>query len=119
MKRIVVTGALGHIGSRLIRALPAAFPEAEIIMLDNFSTQRYASLFGLPREGRYRLVEADVRAADMASFFAGADAVVHLAAITDAADSFAMKEQVEAVNLAGTERVAAACASSIARPITC
>ena len=37
-RKIVVTGALGHIGSRLIRALPERFPGVEIIMLDNMAT---------------------------------------------------------------------------------
>ena len=39
--RIVVTGALGHIGSALVRSLPRAFPNAEILMVDDLSTQRY------------------------------------------------------------------------------
>ena len=58
---IVVTGALGHIGSSLIRALPAHFPDADIVMIDNMITQRYASLFDLPTIGRYRFIEADIR----------------------------------------------------------
>ena len=82
--KIVVTGALGHIGSRLIRGLPADFPGAEIVMIDNLATQRYASLFDLPAQGCYRFVEADVLDADLPPICAGADAVVHLAAITDA-----------------------------------
>ena len=40
--KIVITGALGHIGSRLIREIPAWFEGAEIRMLDNLSSQRYA-----------------------------------------------------------------------------
>ena len=55
--RIVVTGALGHIGSRLIRDLPKTFPDAEIALIDNLLTQRYSSLFDLPSEGRYQFVE--------------------------------------------------------------
>ena len=47
--KIVVTGALGHIGSALIRQLPLHFPAAEIVMLDNMMTQRYASLSIFPR----------------------------------------------------------------------
>ena len=35
---IVVTGALGHIGSYLIRNLHCQFPSAEIIMNDNMMT---------------------------------------------------------------------------------
>lgn len=108
--RIVVTGALGHIGSRLIRDLPGALPQPEIVMIDNLATQRYASLFELPAGARYRFVAADVLACDLPALVEGAGAVVHLAAVTDAAGSFGMREQVERVNLAGTEAVARACA---------
>ena len=107
--KIVVTGALGHIGSRLIRTLPARFPEADVVMLDNLCTQRYCSLFDLPPYGRYRFLEADVLSDDLKEIFAGAEVVVHLAAITNAEGSFQIQEQVERVNLEGTERVARAC----------
>ena len=107
--RIVITGALGHIGSRLIRELPSAFPGAEIVMLDDFSAQRYCSLFDLPVDGNYSFVEADVLTADLGAIFADANVVVHLAAITNAAGSFEIKAQVERVNLQGTDKVAQAC----------
>ena len=57
--KIVVIGALGHIGSRLIRNLPNEFPNAEIVMIDNMKTQRYPSLFNLPKEGNYQFIEDD------------------------------------------------------------
>ena len=78
-------------------------------MIDNLSTQRYCSLFNLPSFGRYRFLETDVLTADLASIFDGAAVVVHLAAITDATNSFQIKEEVEQVNFNGTERVAQAC----------
>lgn len=108
--KIVVTGALGHIGSRLIRDMPAFFPGVEIIMLDNMMTQRYCSLFNLPKEGNYRFIEADVRAVDLQPIFSGADTVVHLAALTDASRSFDQPEEMEMINFAATKRVAEACA---------
>jgi nucleoside-diphosphate-sugar epimerase len=107
--RIVITGALGHIGSRLIRELPAAFPDAEIVLVDNLATQRYSSLFDLPRAGRYRFRELDVLTAELPSLFEGAQAVVHLAAMTDAMGSVAIRDDVERVNYLGTEKVARAC----------
>jgi nucleoside-diphosphate-sugar epimerase len=107
--KIVVTGALGHIGSSLIRALPEHFPEAEIVMVDNLSTQRYCSMFNLPPHGRYRFIESDILTADLDTIFADADVVVHLAAITNAEGSFKIHEKVERTNFVGTERVAKAC----------
>lgn len=107
--RIVITGALGHIGSRLIRELPTSFENADLILLDDLSTQRYCSLFDLPANCDYHFQETDILTDDLAPIFAGADVVVHLAAITDAAGSFEIKEQVEQVNFVGTERVARTC----------
>jgi UDP-glucose 4-epimerase len=51
----------------------------------------------------------DILKDDMAHIFRGADVVLHLAAITNAADSFGISEQVELVNYAGTEKVAQTC----------
>jgi nucleoside-diphosphate-sugar epimerase len=106
--KLAVTGALGHIGSKLIHALaPGEFDE--VVLIDNLATQRYPSLFDLPKGVRFRFVEADILKADLKSLFDGAGAVIHLAAITNAAGSFDIQDQVEAVNYDGTERIARAC----------
>lgn len=105
--KIVVTGGLGHIGSRLIRELPGN----DVVILDNLATQRFTSLFDLPDHSRFDFHEADVRTDALEPFFEGADAVVHLAALTDAATSFDHPEQVEEVNFRATVRVAEACAA--------
>ena len=112
--KLLVTGALGHIGSRLIHDLgPGEF--SEVVLLDNLATQRYCSLFGLPAGVPFRFVEADVCSADLGALFAGIDVVIHLAAVTNAAGSFENQAQVENVNYEGTERVARACAVAGAR----
>lgn len=115
--KIVVTGPLGHIGSALIRALPEQFADAEIVLIDNMATQRYASLFNLPPTGRYRFHETDVREADLRPLFAGAHTVVHLAATTDAAGSVHNPAATETNNYNATAKVAAACAETGARLI--
>lgn len=115
MKKIIVTGALGHIGSKLIRELPFAFKDCEIIMIDNLATQRYCSLFDLPKEGKYRFIEADILKTDLELLFKGSDVVIHLAAITTAAGSFENQKEVEEVNFEGTRRVALACEKNNAR----
>jgi len=104
--KVVVTGALGHIGSSLIRQLKGA---DEIILVDNLLTQRYASLFDLPENKKYKFILADVTRDDLTEIFSGADYVIHLAAITDAETSHEKPAEVEQVNLEGTKRVAEAC----------
>ena len=86
--KIVVTGAIGHIGSYVVRDLGTQFPNAEIAMIDNMMTQRYPSLFNLPTKGNYHFIEGDVNSIDLKSVFSDANVVIHLAAITDAAGSF-------------------------------
>ena len=107
-RRLLITGALGHIGSQFIHHLrPGDY--TEVVLLDNLSTQRYCSLFNLPAGVPFRFVEADVCTADLDQLLAGIDVVIHLAAITDATSSFDHPEKVEQVNFQGTERVARAC----------
>ena len=106
--KILVTGALGHIGSRFIHSLrPGDFDK--VVLLDNLATQRYGSLFNLPDGVPFHFIEADIFKADLESLFSGTDVVIHLAAITDAAGSFEIRDQVERVNHEGTRRVAEAC----------
>lgn len=107
--KIIITGALGHIGSKIVRLLPEIFPNSEIIMIDNLMTQRYVSLFDLPDKGRYQFYEANVLEAELRSIFEGGDVVLHLAAVTDAASSFQNRDQIETVNYEGTVKVAQAC----------
>src|SRR6185436_14072177 len=107
---LVVTGALGHLGSSLIRELADAWPGAEIVLLDNLATERYASLYDLPASASYQFIEGDVLTADLTRIFADADAVVHLAALTNTVRAD-IRDRMQQVNVEGTARVARACAS--------
>jgi nucleoside-diphosphate-sugar epimerase len=115
--KIVVTGALGHIGSHLIRQLPVMFPGAHIVMVDNMMTQRFPSLFKLPSVGRYQFVEGDVTRMELRPVLADAHVIVHLAAITDAAGSFDKAQLLESNNFEATAKVADACLATGARLI--
>ena len=113
--KIIITGALGHIGSKVARLLPSFFPESEIVLIDNLTTQRYSSLFNLPAQGSYSFIEGDILKLDLKSLFSGVHAVIHLAAITDATKSFENQDQVEYVNFTTSLRVAEACAGNGAK----
>jgi len=107
--KIVITGSLGHVGSRILKDLAYDFPNSEIVMIDSMMTQRFASLYNLPAVGRYKFIEGDVTKMNLLPHFAGAYAVVHLAAITDAAGSFDKAMELEENNYKATEKVAQAC----------
>jgi UDP-glucose 4-epimerase len=108
MYKILITGALGHIGSSLIHNIkPGEF--REVVLLDNMFTQRFPSLFNLPEGVNFRFIEADVLTADLITILQGVDVVIHLAAITNAEGSFDIQEKVEEVNYDGTKRIADAC----------
>ena len=110
--KIIVTGAIGHIGSYIIRDLGVFFPDSNIVMIDNLMTQRFPSLFNLPHNVKYQFIEGDVREMDLGPLFNGADVVIHLAAITDAAGSIDRAEEVEANNFQSTFKVSKACLES-------
>ena len=115
--KIIVTGAIGHIGSYVIRDLVEQFSGAEIVMIDNMMTQRFPSLFNLPTLGSYRFIEADVTKIDLRPLLKDAHVLIHLAAITDAAGSFDKASQVESNNYQSTVKVAEACAETDTRLI--
>lgn len=106
--KILITGALGHIGSKLIHSIKAG-QFREVRLIDNLLTQRYASLFNLSKNVNFRFFQEDICNCDLDKYFKGIDVVIHLAAITDAASTFDKKELVEEVNFLGTQKVAASC----------
>tara|TARA_B100001564_G_scaffold352467_1_gene359956 strand:+ start:1625 stop:2569 length:945 start_codon:yes stop_codon:yes gene_type:complete len=116
--KIVVTGAIGHIGSYLIRDLALQFSGSEIVMIDNLMTQRFPSLFNLPTSAKYSFIEGDLTSMELNPIFKGVDTVIHLAAITDAAGSVDNAELLESNNFIGTEKVAIACLENACNLIT-
>jgi UDP-glucose 4-epimerase len=108
MSKILITGALGHIGSGLIHQIKPGEYE-EVVLLDNMFTQRFPSLFNLPKGVNFRFIEEDVLKANLVECLTGIGAVIHLAAITNAEGSFDIQEKVEEVNFDGTRRIAEAC----------
>lgn len=109
--KILITGALGHIGSKFIHSVRRSDFE-EIRLVDNLSTQRYVSMFNLPEDVKFSFFECDIRDRVFESLVIGVDAVVHLAAITDAESSVKDPDSVSDVNLKATIKIAEICASN-------
>ena len=102
MARVVVTGGAGFIGSNLAHALLERGDS--VVVLDNFLTGRRVNLAGILE--RIELIEGDIRdrhTLDRA--FAGADFVLHQAALPSVARSIEDPEASHDVNINGTLQV--------------
>ena len=47
--KILITGGLGHIGSHLLENINKINKIKKVYVIDNLSTNRYSSLFNLPK----------------------------------------------------------------------
>lgn len=86
--RILITGALGHIGSKLLRELPKNKNIKKIYLIDNLSTNKFSSLFLLKKK-IYNFYEIDLNkiGSKLVEIVKKSDVIVHLAALTDAESS--------------------------------
>ena len=112
--KFVVAGALGHIGSLLVRKLGYWYPNSEVIMIDNLSAERYCSLFKLPKTTKHIFINGDVCELNLHDIFSKADVVFQLAAITNAEASVNNASEVEKNNYNATKMIALACKDLLA-----
>jgi len=111
MKRVIVTGGLGHIGSQLIRYLINR--DFQVICIDNLLTQRLNSLRGLIGNPLFEFIDMDLSLKDLnlKKFLSNKeiDCVIHLAAITNAEASHDKADEVHANNFYSTETIVNFC----------
>jgi len=99
--KIVITGGAGFIGSHLAQELAA---EHEVVVIDNLSSGKLESLKAVKE--RIKFVKADItKPAELPSQFAGADAVLHLAALTSVNESMKNPKPTLKINVEGTKNV--------------
>jgi len=112
---ILVTGGLGYLGSRLIRELPdhPAYAGETIYILDNYRQPRFHSLWDLPVHADYEFADVDIRnREELEVAMDGVDTVFHLAAITNAPETFDIPDKTWNVNYEGALNVYEAAAGA-------
>jgi UDP-glucose 4-epimerase len=108
MKRVVVTGALGYLGTKLIEKL-AAVPQLEILAIDRVDASRPDVMAAVSR-GRVRVVDGDILELPLDRYFEHVTTVYHLAADVPPATGSSDPASMYRINVDGTRRVAEACA---------
>jgi len=82
LRKVVVTGAAGFIGSTLVDSLLEQ--DIEVLGVDNFSTGKVEFLKAALQNPKFVLLEEDLfTAVELAAHFAGMDAIFHFAANAD------------------------------------
>ena len=113
--KIVITGGLGFIGSKLARRLVAEGHEP--LLIDALTPQIHGEVPNVEAPDGSTVVRADVRElAHRADLFEGCDAVYHLAAETGTAQSMYQIQQYVGVNDLGTAALLEALSRCQRRP---
>ena len=98
--KILITGGLGHIGSYIIENINKIKILKKIYIIDNLSTQRYCSLFNLPKtKKKIFFIQNDLSLKNALNNFQKTDVVINLASITDAEASLKIKKKIYKNNL--------------------
>ena len=106
--RLLITGACGHIGSYLVERVHKIKKINEVILIDNFNTQRYTSLFNLKKKIKFSFFKIDLSREKLKKF-KKIDYVIHCASHTNAQGSFSIKKEMFRNNIACMKNIIEFC----------
>ena len=102
---ILITGGMGHIGSKLINKLSSLNKIEKILIIDNFSSERYISFINLKNRDKIIFFDEDLVKFNLKKINVRIDCIIHLASTTNAEKSFSNKKGVLDNNTACTNKV--------------
>ncbi len=105
---IIISGSFGHIGSFLIKKFQNDKKIKNILLIDNFSTQRFSSYLKLDKE-KFQLIDEDLSKMNLNKIKKKYHIFIHLAAITNATESFKIKKKLKINNFGCTKKVVKFC----------
>ena len=106
--KILITGALGHIGSYLINELVKIKNIKKIYLIDNISNQRFPVIFRLKNK-KVHFIYGDLTSEKIINKIPKTNIVIHLASITDAEGSFNIKQKIFKNNIGSFKNILKYC----------
>ena len=96
--KLLITGACGHIGSYLIQNVYKIKKINEVLLIDNFDSQRFNSLFNIEPKKKFKFYNIDL-SKNKLNLFPKVDFIIHCASHTNAQGSFKIKREMYRNNL--------------------
>src|SRR6056300_1590148 len=96
--KLLITGACGHIGSYLIQNIHKIKKINEVLLIDNFNSQRFNSLFNIKQKKKFKFYNIDL-SKNKLQLFPKVDFIIHCASHTNAQGSFKIKKEMYRNNL--------------------
>lgn len=106
--KLLITGACGHIGSYLINNIHKLSKVKEVILIDNFNSKRYFSLFNLKKNIKFSFYNIDLSRSSLKNI-KKVNAVIHCASLTNAEGSFLIKKEMFRNNIECMKNVISFC----------
>ena len=103
--RLIITGGLGHIGTGLLNKTNSIKYLKEIIIIDSLISNKLHSLFKLKSKVPIKFIDSDVISLNLKKILKNNDIIVHLAAITNAPESFKNKKKIYLNNFYSTKKI--------------
>ena len=97
--KVLITGALGHIGSYVAENIHKISKIKETILVDNFESNRFNSLYNLNKKTKLKFYIRDLNNKNSLDSFKNIDYLIHCASMTNAEKSFGRKNQMYKNNL--------------------
>lgn len=111
MKKIVITGGAGFIGSHIVDRFAALYPKAKIAVVDKMTyAADIRNISGHIEKGRVELIVGDVCSRHICDrAIAAADLVIHAAAESHVDNSFSNSLEFSRTNVEGTHSLMESC----------
>ena len=103
--RLIITGGLGHIGTGLLNKINSIKSLKEIVIIDSLISNKLHSLFKLKSKVPIKFIDNDVINLNLNKILKNNDIIIHLAAITNAPESFKNKKKIYLNNFYSTKKI--------------
>ena len=104
--RLIITGGLGHIGSGILNNIKTFKNLKKVFIIDNLMSNKINVLFDLKKNKntKFVFINQDMNQINFDKLLKKNDIIIHLGAITNATESFKIKNKLFKNNFISTKK---------------